>query len=135
MAPSAEPGAPATPRMVPLAQDAREAMVEFGRDMQASQQEAGGLLCSAFGKARGTALRLSLVLEHLWWCAGEGTTPPPTVISRPAFLAAAHFVADYLMPMAERVFGDAGIRAVDRNATTLARWIVNRTGFAGGSNS
>ena len=28
------------------------------------------------------------------------------------------------MPMAERVFGDAAASVTDRNATTLARWIV-----------
>ncbi|MBV8524302.1 MAG: hypothetical protein JOY71_19605 [Acetobacteraceae bacterium] len=79
---------------------------------------------SAVGKARGLALRLSLVLECLWWSGRGGMAAPPLVISETAFTAAAHLVADYLLPMAERVFGDAACPAVDRNAATLARWIV-----------
>ena len=92
--------------------------------MQERQEAAGGLMRSAFGKARGLALRLSLVLEYLWWCGGEdGMAPPPTVDVRGAFLAAARLVADYLMPTAERVYGDAAAPKADRDAATLARWI------------
>ena len=91
--------------------------------MQQRQHVAGGLMRSAYGKARGTALRLSLVLEHLWWCARSGMEPPPRSISRLAFVAAATLVADYLMPMAERVYGDAAAPPQDRGAATLARWI------------
>ena len=49
---------------------------------------------------------------------------PPVTISEAAFAAAVHLVADHLMPMAERVYGDAAVRPEDRNAATLARWIV-----------
>jgi hypothetical protein len=97
---------------------------EFGQDMQERQASAGGLMRSALGKARGLALRLALVLEHLWWCAREGYDPPPAVISKCAFLAAAHLVSDYFMPMAERVYGDAAATPEDRHAATLARWII-----------
>jgi hypothetical protein len=115
---------PARPRMVPLAESARADLEAFGREMQDRQQSAGGLMCSAYGKARGLALRLALVLEYLWWCAEAGMAPAAAEISRPAFLAAAHLVSDYLMPMAERVYGDAAARTEDRNAATLARWII-----------
>ncbi len=82
---------------------------------------------SALGKARGLALRLALVLEHLWWCGGEdGMAPPPSVISERAFLAATHLVADYMMPMAERVYGDAAAPKAERDAATLARWIARQ---------
>jgi hypothetical protein len=37
--------------------------------------------------------------------------------------AAATLIGEYFMPMAERVFGDAGASDVERNAATLARWI------------
>jgi hypothetical protein len=92
--------------------------------MQARQGTAGGLMRSAFGKARGLALRLSLVLEMLWWAAQDGMLGPPTAITEKAFLGAATLVAEYFMPMAERVYGDAGTSATDRNAATLAKWIV-----------
>src|SRR5205085_10369240 len=101
-------------------------MVAFAREMQDRQEGAGGLIRSALGKARGTALRLALVLEQLWWCGRDGVASPPTEISERAFLAACNLVADYLMPMAERVYGDAACRPEDRNAATLARWIIRQ---------
>lgn len=113
----------ARPVMVPLATSALADLEAFGQEMQERQQAAGGLMRSALGKARGLAMRLALVLEFLWWCGRDGIEAPPTTISAAAFAAAAHLVADYLMPMAERVYGDAAVRKEDRNATTLARWI------------
>lgn len=99
MTPGREPGEAAQPVMVPLTEVALPHLVAFGRGMQERQQAAGGLMRSALGKARGLALRLALVLEHLWWCGGEdGMAPPPSVISERAFLAATQLVADYLMP-------------------------------------
>ena len=91
------------PVHVPLAEATWPMLEEFGREMQAQQAIAGGLMRSAFGKARGLTLRLSLVLEMLWWSASEGMAAPPSVITEKAFLAAAMLVAEYFMPMAERV--------------------------------
>ncbi len=115
----------AAPVMVPLAAAALPAIEAFGREMQESQSNAGGLMRSAYGKARGTALRLSLSLEYLWWCAQSGFDAPPASITERAFMAAATLVADYLMPMAERVYGDAAAARAEHNAATLARWIVS----------
>ncbi len=120
----AVPDEPGSPRMVPLAEAALPLLEAFAQDMQERQQSASGLMRSALGKARGLALRLALVLEHLWWCAREGDEPPPASISQNAFTSAAHLVANYLMPMAERVYGDAACPEADRNAATLARWII-----------
>jgi hypothetical protein len=114
----------AHPKMVPLDTTALPDLEEFGREMQNRQQQAGGLMRSAFGKARGTVLRLSLVIENLWWCGRSGYDPPPAVISRLAFAAAVRLVADYLMPMAERVYGDAAATVAERHVATLARWIL-----------
>jgi len=69
-------------------------------------------------------LRLSLVLEYLWWCGKDDMTGPPSVITPAAVAAAATLVADYFMPMAERVFGDAAATEIERMAATLARWIA-----------
>ena len=65
------------------------------------------------------------MIAFLWWCGQDGMAPPPCAIPEAAFDAAAYLVADYLMPMAERVYGDAAARPEDRNAATLARWIVS----------
>ncbi|MHB1304591.1 MAG: DUF3987 domain-containing protein [Acidiphilium sp.] len=112
------------PVNVPLVEPAIAMMERFGQDMQAVQQEAGGLLRSAYGKARGIALRLSIGLEYLWWCGQDGMAPPPAEISENALAAACDMVADYFMPMAARVYGDAAATQADRDATTLARWIM-----------
>jgi hypothetical protein len=118
------PGNPPNPIFIPLAADAQRLMEEFGAEMEARLDQAGGLLRSAFGKARGAALRLSLVLKWVWCCAKTDMTLPPDRISEAAFAAAATLVSEYYMPMAERVFGDAGATDVERSAATLARWIV-----------
>jgi hypothetical protein len=110
--------------MVCLETDALPDLESFAREMEQRQEQAGGLMRSAYGKARGTALRLALVLEYLWWCARPGEEAPPAHISQRAFAAATQFVADYLMPIAERVYGDAAASERERNAATLARWIV-----------
>jgi hypothetical protein len=119
-----QPGDPARPIIVALTDEARGMIEEFGREMQDRQGSAGGLLRSALGKARGTALRLSLVLELLWWCAEDSMSAAPATISARAFVAAARLVADYFVPMAERVYGDAAAPVQDRNAATLALWIM-----------
>jgi hypothetical protein len=119
-----QPGDPPQPIMIPLTTQASRLIEDFGREMQDRQTSAGGLMRSAFGKARGAALRLSLVIELLWWCGEAGMAPPPNVISGRAFAAAALLVGEYFMAMAERVYGDAAATRDDRNATTLARWIM-----------
>jgi Protein of unknown function (DUF3987) len=118
-------GADNTPQpiMVPLSSEASAEMEGFAREMQDRKTMAGGLLRSAYGKARGQALRLALNIEYLWWSAKDGMAPPPRMISLDAFAAAAHLVADYFIPMAERVYGDAAATTSERNAATLARWV------------
>jgi hypothetical protein len=118
------PGDPPTPVMMPLTNDARRLLERFGREMHECRAGTSGLLRSAFGKARGTALRLSDTLQWLWWCGQGGMELPPETISAQALTAAAMLVSDYFMPMAERVFGDAATAAVERRAMTLAKWIL-----------
>ena len=77
---------------MPLTPDAQRLMEEFGKEMGVRLDQAGGLSRSAFGKARGSALRLSLVLEWLWCCARADMSLPPDSISKEAFAAAATLV-------------------------------------------
>lgn len=114
----------AIPINVPLAREAMSLMESFAQKRQLDQQEAGEWMKSALGKARGVTLRLSLVLEMLKWCGCDGFVPPPSTISVETFVAATRLFGDYLMPMAERVYGDASTTAEQRNASTLARWIM-----------
>jgi hypothetical protein len=111
------------PLMVPLTPGAVGRLERFGKLLQEKKEESAGLMRSAIGKARGLTLRLSHVLEHLYWCAKDGYSAPPDVIKEDTLLAAAQFVSEYAMPMAERTYGDAACTDLDRNTATLARWI------------
>jgi hypothetical protein len=119
-----QPGDPLRPIMVPLTEDGQHLIETFAKEMQRCRTDAGGLLRSAYGKARGTALRLALVLEYLWWCGKDGMELPPSEISPTALTAATLLTGAYFMPMAERVFGDAATGDTERSAATLARWIL-----------
>jgi hypothetical protein len=57
-------------------------------------------------------------------CGSDGIEAPPVLISEAALGNACDMVADYFMPVAARVFGDAAATQAERNAATLARWIV-----------
>jgi hypothetical protein len=118
------PGDPPSPVMVPLADEGRAMIERLGAAMQDRQSVACGPLRSAFGKARGQALRLALVLELMWWCGAEGITPPPAEISARAFAAAAQLIGDYFMPMAERVYRDPAESERERAAAAVARWVI-----------
>jgi hypothetical protein len=121
---SPTPAGTPTPLMVPIASAALPEVEAFAQEMETCQHDAAGLMRSAYGKARGTALRISLVFEYLWWCGEDSRRPAPLEITPKAFRAAAHFVGNYLMPMAARVYGDAATSPDDRAAAMLARWIA-----------
>ena len=84
--------------------------------------EGRGMLGSHLGKLPGLICRLALVLEHLAWATTPGAAEPIEV-SEVAALRAVVFVSEYIIPMADRVFGDAALPAVQRHAATLARRI------------
>ena len=111
------------PGFVSLDPDAADLLEQFGQEMQVAEEGAHGLLRSSIGKARGQALRLALVLEFLWWSASE-SDPEPSQVSAKAMHAAADLMRSYFLPMAARVFGDASVPAEERNARTLAQWIM-----------
>ncbi|WP_336487416.1 DUF3987 domain-containing protein [Methylobacterium nigriterrae] len=108
------------PKEVRLTSEAEDALEAFGREVAQRADTVGDRLAGALGKARGHTLRLSAVLEYLWWCGGTRTSEP-TCISVEAVEAAAGIVRGYFLPMAERVYGDADIPMQERRAMLLAR--------------
>jgi hypothetical protein len=110
------------PLRLRLSEGAENEIEAFAAEMKRRAEEASGIFAGSLGKARGHVLRLSLVLEHLWWC-GEMVTREPTSVNEKAVLAAAGLVDGYFIPMAERVYGDAAIPVSERGAMTLARHI------------
>jgi hypothetical protein len=102
----------------PAAAEVFDRCCQFYRDQE---QEAAGKLKSFIGKLSGLTLRLALASEFSSWAYGGGAEPK--TISAATLEAVADFVTGYAVPMAERVYGDAALPPVERNAATLARHI------------
>lgn len=93
------------PWFVPFEESTRDLMDELRQAVREWEQDAEGLLLSFIGKMPGLAARLSLILAHLDWAAGNDE--PPRSISVEHFGRAAHFVEAYALPMARRSYADA----------------------------
>ncbi|MFM9861316.1 DUF3987 domain-containing protein [Pseudoxanthobacter sp. M-2] len=109
------------PVVVPLTSAAIDALERFGREVVERANNVSGLYAGTLGKARGHALRLSCIIEFLWWASGPPEAPPPTAISLPAVVTACAILDEYFLPMAERVLGDAVLPDAERDAMTLGR--------------
>ncbi|QJP14815.1 DUF3987 domain-containing protein [Starkeya sp. ORNL1] len=109
------------PVRVALEREAVDLLEKFGQEIAERARETTGVFAGALGKARGHVLRLSCVLEHLWWATWDGVSSPPTGISKRAVSTAIEMMDEYFLPMAERVLGDATISVAERDATTVAR--------------
>ena len=110
------------PIRVRLSPEAENALEEFAQEMDVRANDATGLFAGSLGKARGHVLRLSLVIEYLWWCS-DPSVKEPEHISVHAVNAAAALMESYFIPMAERIYGDAAIPAVDRAAMVLVKYL------------
>ena len=117
-------GADGSQKAVTLLLDAAAADIfeQFERANREAGDEAAGLYKSFCGKLPGMVLRLALVIELAGWAYRGGVEPQ--TISAKTIAAVAEFVDEYAKPMAMRVFGDAVLRPVERNAATLARLIL-----------
>lgn len=107
------------PVLVPLDQEAEDRPEAFACDKVERCHMASGLLAGTLSKARRHCLRLSAVLEYLWWRGIEELEPK--AISPEAVTAAADLLNADFLPMAERVFGDATIPVAERRGMLLAR--------------
>lgn len=105
-----------------LSDGAADIFEAWQRDNSAVDDDAGSLFKSFVGKMDGAVLRLALVAELTAWAINGGAEPRE--VSARSLEAAAEFVDDYAKPMAERVYGDAALPVSERNAATLARYIL-----------
>lgn len=108
------------PKTLPLHPRAEALLEKFAQEMGRRADEATGLFASTLSKARGHALRLAAILDHIWF-AIEPTEEEPEEIGEPAMRAAIDLVRDCFLPMAARVFGDLVIPMPERRAMHLAR--------------
>lgn len=104
-----------------MTQEATALLEAFGQEAERLGAEASGLYAGTLGKARGHALRLACVVEHLWWAATDFGNVPPEAIGEGAMQAAVRLMRDYFIPSAERVFGDAAIPVAEHRAMHLAK--------------
>lgn len=111
------------PVVIELENDAVDLLEKFGQEIAEDVLETTGIYGGVLGKARGHALRLSCILEHLWWAAAGHASGEPRFISARAVGAACEMMEEYFLPMAKRVLGDASIPVAERNATALASHI------------
>lgn len=111
---------------LPLSERAADIFEAWEQDNAAVDDDASALFKSFVGKMNGTVLRLALVAEMLRWAWDGGAEP--NEVSAESLIAAASFVDDYAKPMAERVYGDAALPVVERNAAVLAKYI-RKQGF------
>lgn len=107
---------------LPLTDQAADLFHKWGKQQEADADDAGPLYKGTVGKMPGIVLRLALVVEYLRWADAGGSEPE--TVSHLALASALELADDYIKPMALRVYGDAALPAVERNAATLARYIV-----------
>lgn len=107
--------------IISLDSHAADVFEQFERDNREAGDEAWGLYKSFCGKLGGMVLRLALVSELARWAYEGG--PEPKTISAKTVAAVAEFMDEYAKPTAMRVFGDASLPPVERNAAVLARLI------------
>lgn len=107
---------------MPLSPEASDLFEVWGRSNSEGMEDAASLYKSFCGKLEGAVLRLSLTAELMAWAVRGGAEPES--ISVQTVAAVAEWVDDYAKPMAQRVYGDASLPLVERNAAILARYIL-----------
>lgn len=110
------------PVVLSLDDEGAEAFVDWRRANDGAAHDGGTLYKGFVGKLPGLALRLALVVQLLEWADTGG--PEPVGISTDVLMRVLVFLDRYAKPMALRVFGDAALPQGERNAATLARYIV-----------
>jgi hypothetical protein len=112
----------AKPIILPLDDAAADLFVDWRRENDTGAHDGGPLFKGFVGKLPGLVLRLALVVELLAWAERGG--PEPETVSAATLARVCDFVDHYAKPMAMRVFGDAALPQAERNAATLARYIL-----------
>jgi hypothetical protein len=110
------------PRVLNLSEDAADAFEGFERLNRIAGDDAAGMFKSFLGKLSGLVLRLAIVSELGRWAYVGGDEPHE--VSLATIEAVADWAEEYAKPMALRVFGDAALPEVERDAALIARHIL-----------
>ena len=119
------------PFVCKLDPDAASGFEVWWRERRREASEGSGLWAGWLGKQGGTALRLALILEHLWWSAPSANSANsansfPQIVTSSAMNAAMHLIDRWAGPMAKRAFGAAAASPAEADAAALATWISRR---------
>lgn len=116
------PNGEQAPITIPLADPAADLFEEWARTNGEGIEDFGALYKGFCGKMEGVVLRLALASALLAW-ADRGDAAPLTEIDARTTGAAIDFVESYAKPSALRVFGDAALPKVERDAAILGSYI------------
>jgi Protein of unknown function (DUF3987) len=115
----------ARPRITLLEADAADEFQAWWEHKQwDAKQTAGGKLAGAVGKLDGVALRLAQVLEFLEWPWSKSNFAEPARVSIHSVRKALRIIDDWVRPNLERVFAEASLPQVQREAMTVGRWLL-----------
>ncbi len=112
-------------RVLPFTEAAAVVVQQWREHVAVMEAGASGLFLSWLGKLPGFAVRLAVILQHLAWCVSDGD--PPDVISEKSIVRAVTLLDGYAVPMARRTFGQAALPQQERDARTLAQWLIGRS--------
>ena len=119
-------GGKPTPSFVPCDTGAEDVFQEFRLANHKERKTASGIFESFLSKRDGMALRIALVLTYIHWALEDEGTPEPTHISMLQMSVAIELLDGYFKRMAERVYQDAALPEIERNAAILAKAILKR---------
>ena len=110
------------PFFVYFTEDAAEVLQDFRRQCREWEQDAESLFKSHIGKFPGFVVRISNILAHLDWAAGDNADHVSN-IEKSHVARACHFVGEYLRPHAYRAYGAAKLPAEINAAKSVAEVI------------
>lgn len=119
------PWTPPEPLLIPFSASAADALHEWRLEVASMEAGASGMFLSWLGKLPGFAVRLALIFAHLEWACGD-LSAAPSEVREVDVCRAMSLLQDYAIPMARRCFGEAALPQAERDARTLARWLLRQ---------
>lgn len=114
------------PVVLPFTEEAAAALHDWRIEVAAVEAGAVGLMLSWLGKLPSLAVRLALIFQLLAWTESPEGTAEPEAIGELAIRAAIAFLRDFAIPMARRTFGAAALPQAERDARSVARWLMQQ---------
>lgn len=114
------------PAVLPFTEEAAASLHYWRIEISEREASAAGLMLSWLGKLPGLAVRLALIFQLLAWTASPEGTAEPDAIDELAVTAAIAFLRDFAIPMARRTFGAAALPQAERDARSVARWLIQQ---------